>query len=72
MNSIFKIIRDLLLSTNLNKNPAELVYNFENIVKRIYIKMLKFKIKQDRHGNKMNISKSFGKRYQLLKILIEL
>ena len=50
MNSIIKIIRDLLLSNNLNNNLAELVQNFmkTKIVERIYIKVLKFKIKQEK------------------------
>ena len=67
MNSIIKIIRDLLHSTNLNKNTAALASNFmkTQTVKRIYIKMLKFKIKQDQNVNKM-------KTYKLLKILMEL
>ena len=54
MNSIIKIIRDLLLSTDLNNNPAELVQKFmkTKTVKRIYIKMLKFNIKQDEHVDK--------------------
>ena len=40
MNSIIKIIRDLLFSIDLNNNPAELVYKFmkTETVKRIYIK----------------------------------
>ena len=33
-------------------------------VKRIYIKMLKFKIKQDEHVNKMKLSNRFSKKIQ--------
>ena len=67
MNSIIKIIRDLLLSVNLNNNPAELVKHFikTKTVKRIYIKMLKFKIKQDEHVNKMKLNKRFSKKIQI-------
>ena len=66
MNSIIKIIRDPLLSINLSNNPAELVYNFmkTKTVKRIYIKMLKFKMKQDEHVNKMKLNKRFSKKIQ--------
>ena len=35
------------------------------IVKRIYIKMLKFKIKQDDHVNKMKLNKTFRKKMQI-------
>ena len=35
------------------------------IVKRIYIKMLKFKIKQDEHVNKMKLNKTFRKKMQI-------
>ena len=35
------------------------------IVRRIYIKMLKFKIKQDEHVNKMKLSKKFRKKMQI-------
>ena len=48
MNCVIKVIRHLLFSTNLNKNPGELVKNLMK-TKRIYIKMLEFKIKQDEH-----------------------
>ena len=60
---MIKIIRDLLLSINLNNNPAELVKNSAEtkIFKRIYIyKMLKFKIKQDEHVNKIKLNKRFS------------
>ena len=53
---MIKIIRDLLLSINLNNNPAELVKNSveTKIFKRMYIYiMLKFKIKQDERVNKI-------------------
>ena len=74
MNSIIKIIRDLLLSINLSNNLAKLVKNFmkTEIVKRIYIKMLNFKIKQDEHVNKIKLNKKVSKRCKLLKILMEL
>ena len=67
MNSIIKIIRDLLLSINLKNNPAELVQNFmkTKTVKRTYIKMLKFKVKQDEHVNKMKLNKRFSKKIQI-------
>ena len=35
------------------------------IVRRIYIKMLKFKIKQDEHVNKMKLNKKFRKKMQI-------
>lgn len=46
MNSEVKIIRDLFLSTVLNKNTAELVLIFikSKTVKKIYIKIFKLKI----------------------------
>ena len=71
MNSIIKIIRVLLLSINLNNNLAELVQNFikTKIVKRIYIKMLKFKIKQDEHVNKTKRNKTFRKKMQIAEDL---
>ena len=71
MNSIIKIIRDLLLSTDLNNNPAELVQKFmkTKTVKRIYIKMLKFNIKQDEHVNKMKLNKRFSKNIQITEDL---
>ena len=34
-------------------------------VKRIYIKMLKFKIKQNEHVNKMKLNKRFSKKIQI-------
>ena len=40
-------------------------------VKRIYTKMLKFKITQDEHANKMKLIRGSAKRYKLL-ILMEL
>ena len=47
MNSVIRYIRDLLPSINLNNKPAELVQNIvkTKTVKRINIKLLKFKIK---------------------------
>ena len=71
MNSIIKIIRDLLRSINLNNNPVELVQHFmkTKTVKRIYIKMLKFKIKQDEHVNKMKLNKRFSKKIQIAEDL---
>ena len=71
MNSIIKIIRDLLLSTDLNNNPAELVQKFmkTKTVKRIYIKMLKFNIKQDEHVDKMKLNKRFSKNIQIAEDL---
>ena len=39
------------------------------IVKRIYIKMLKFKIKQDEHVNKMKLNKTFSKKMQIAEDL---
>ena len=39
------------------------------IVKRIYIKMLKFKIKQDEHVNKMKLNKTFRKKMQIAEDL---
>ena len=67
MNSMIKIIRDLLFSVNLNNNLAELVQNFmkTKIVERIYIKVLKFKIKQDKHVNKMKLNQTFSKKMQI-------
>ena len=57
MNSIIKVIRGLLLSSNLNTNPAELVKNFRKTktVKRIYITILQFNMEQDEHVNKMEL-----------------
>ena len=39
------------------------------IVKRIYIKMLKFKIKQNEHVNKMKLHKTFRKKMQIAEDL---
>ena len=39
------------------------------IVKRIYIKMLKFKIKQDEHVNEMKLNKTFSKKMQIAEDL---
>ena len=39
------------------------------IVKRIYIKMLKFKIKQDEHVNKMKLNKTLRKNMQIAEDL---
>ena len=50
----------LLLSINLNNIPAELVQHFT--IKTIYIKMLKFKIKQDEHVTKMKLNKRLSKK----------
>ena len=71
MNSIIKIIRDLLLSNNLNNNLAELVQNFmkTKIVKKIYIKMLKFNIKQDEDVNKIILNKTFRTKMQIAEDL---
>ena len=54
MNSVVRCIRDLLFSINMNNDQAELVQNVvkTKAVKRIHIKMLKFKIKQNEHVNK--------------------
>ena len=38
-------------------------------VKRIYIKMLKFNIKQDEHVNKMKLNKRFSKNIQIAEDL---
>ena len=67
MNAITKIIRHLLLFTNLNKNPVELVNSFikTKAIKRIYMKMLKFKIKQNEKVNKMKLNKRFSKTIQI-------
>ena len=47
----------------MNKNPADLPENFmkAKTVKRIYIKMLKFKIKKDERVNKIKLNKRFSK-----------
>ena len=39
------------------------------IIKRIYIQMLKFKIKQDQHVNKMKLNKTFSKKMQIAEDL---
>ena len=39
------------------------------IVKRIYIKMLKFKIKQGEHVNRMKLNNTFSKKMQIAKDL---
>ena len=39
------------------------------IVRRIYIKMLKFKIKQDENVNKMKLNKTFRKKMQIAEDL---
>ena len=39
--------------------------------KRIYIKMLEFKIKQDEHVNKLKLNR-LANTYKLFKILMEL
>ena len=41
-------------------------------VKRIYIKMLKFKIKQDEHVNKIKLNKRFSKKIQIAEDLNEI
>ena len=38
-------------------------------VKRIYVKMLKLKIKQDEHVNKIKINKRFSKKIQIAEDL---
>ena len=38
-------------------------------VKRIYIKMLKFKIKQNEHANKTKLNKRFSKKIQIAEDL---
>ena len=38
-------------------------------VKRVYIKMLKFKKKQDDHVNKMKLNKRFSKKIQIAEDL---
>ena len=55
----------------MNKNPADLPEYFMNTktVKRIYIKMLKFKIKQDERVNKIKLNKSFSKTTKLARNL---
>ena len=54
MNPVVRYTRDLLFSINMNNDQAELVQNVvkTEAVKRIHIKMLKFKIKQNEHVNK--------------------
>ena len=72
MKSVIRYIRDLLLSINLKNNPAELVKNVmkTKTVKRIYIKLLKFKIKQNEHVDKMKLNKRFNKKIQIAEDLI--
>ena len=50
---------------------SELLSNFMNTktVKRIYIKMLKFKIKQDENVNKMELNKRFSKNIEIAEDL---
>ena len=71
MNSVIRYIRDLLFSINMNNNPAELVKNVvkTKIVKNIYIKKLKFKIKQNEHVNKMKLNKRFSIKIQIAEDL---
>ena len=71
MNSVIRYIRDLLFSINMNNNPAELVYNVvkTKAVRRIYIKMLKLKIKQNEQVNKIKANKRFSKKIQLAEDL---
>ena len=71
MNSVIRYIRDLLFSINMNNNPAELVYNIvkTKAVRRIYIKMLKLKIKQNEQVNKIKANKRFSKKIQLAEDL---
>ena len=55
----------------MNNNPAELVKNVvkTKIVKNIYIKKLKFKIKQNEHVNKMKLNKRFSIKIQIAEDL---
>ena len=55
----------------MNKNPADLPENFTKTktVKKIYIKMLKFKIKQDERVNKIKLNKRFSKTIKLARNL---
>ena len=71
MNSVVRYIRDLLFSINMNNDQAELVQNVvkTKAVKRIHIKMLKFKIKQNEHVNKMKLNKRFSKKIQITENL---
>ena len=39
------------------------------IAKRIFIKMLKFKLKQDEHVNKIKLNKTFSKKMQIAEDL---
>ena len=50
---------------------SELLSNFMDTksVERIYIKMLKFKIKQDENVNKMELSKRFSKNIEIAEDL---
>ena len=71
MNPVVRYIRDLLFSINMNNDQAELVQNVvkTKAVKRIHIKMLKFKIKQNEHVNKMKLNKRFYKNIQIAEDL---
>ena len=71
MNSVIRYTRDLLFSINMNNNPAELVYNVvkTKAVRRIYIKILKLKIKQNEQVNKIKTNKRFSKKIQLAEDL---
>ena len=55
----------------MNKNPADLPENCmkTKTVKKIYIKMLKFKIKQDERVNKIKLIKRFSKTIKLARNL---
>ena len=55
----------------MNKNSADLPENFmkTKTVKKIYIKMLKFKIKQDERVNKIKLNKRFSKTIKLARNL---
>ena len=71
MSSSIRYIRDLLFFINMNKNPTELVQNVlkTKALKRTYIKMLKFKIKQNEHVNKIKINKRISKKIQIAEDL---
>ena len=71
MNPVVRYIRDLLFSINMNNDQAELVQNVvkTKAVKRIHIKMLKFKIKQNEHVNKMKLNKRFSIKIQIAEDL---
>ena len=55
----------------MNKNSADLPENFmkTKTVKKIYIKMLKFKIKEDERVNKIKLNKRFSKTIKLARNL---